>query len=98
MEEATYRKWHALHLRVARGETLSAQEQAFYESELRKMHQEEALNTDIEALRHMRSRIKELEAENRRLQAQRTHLDREIAALEAQLSAQAKQLLGVGDG
>ncbi len=98
MDETTYRKWHALHLRVARGETLNAQEQAFYDTELRKMHQEEVLNTDFETLRQMRSRIKELEAENQRLQAQRARMDQEIAALEAQLNEQTKQLLGVGEG
>ena len=97
MDEATYRRWWPLHLRVAEGETLVAEEQAFYQTGLEQLHREEKLVEDVEGLRRMREEIAQLKADNLSLQALREQLEARAAALEAALSAKTRHLIGVGD-
>ena len=91
MEEATYRTWWALHLRAARGESLTGEEREQHEAGLRQLHQGEVLR-EADALRQERAAVKALEEENARLSARREHLEAEIAALEAALSPESIRL------
>lgn len=93
MDETTHKTWWALHLRLARNETLNAEEQATYEAGLQRLDQEEILNGDVSTLRQARSKMEALEAENAQLQARRKKLEKEIVFLEAGLSDRKRNLL-----
>jgi hypothetical protein len=98
MDEATHNKWWPLHYRVAKGETLSAEEQAQYEVGLQQLYAEEEAQLApqrIERLREGRKRREELEAERSRLQSRYDALRAEIAALEARFSEPTRKLLGI---
>ena len=97
MDEQAYRAWWPLHLRAAKGETLSPEEQARYLEGKRILHEEEALEGSLIRLRQTREEIKALEAEREKLQERRRQLREKVAVLEAALSDKAKQALGVGD-
>lgn len=97
MNEAAYREWWTLHLRVAKGEILSREEQTSYETGRQTLREEERIETSLIQLRHTREEIQNLEAERERLHAQQQHLRERVMALEAALSESAKQALGVGD-
>lgn len=97
MDETTYQQWWSLHLRVARGESLTAEEQAVYQEGLRCLHQEESVNGDIATLRQVRATVAALEAKHAHLHARRDKLEAEITVLEAALSDRTRQLLAVGD-
>src|SRR5262249_4900648 len=60
MNETVSPEWWNLHLRVARGEALTAAERAAYESGLSKLHQSETLPGDLEALRTARAAVASL--------------------------------------
>ena len=72
MDEATYKAWWPLHLRAALGETLTADEQANYESGLKQMEAEEeqALNGSVENLKKARQKYLEFKSEYNRLRLQ----------------------------
>ena len=95
MDETAYRQWWPLHLRVARGERLSSEEQGAYETGLKQLHQEESLNGNMEAVRQARAAVQALEVQQSQLARERATLDAEIALLEAALSEPAKQTLGL---
>ena len=97
MDETTYQRWWALHLRQARGESLNAEEQVGYETGLRQLHQEEILCDDIAVMRKVRGTVAALEAEHAQLYARREVLDAEIAAQETYI-AKLRQLLGLPPG
>jgi hypothetical protein len=97
MDEQSYRKWWPLHLRAAKGEKLSAEEQALYDEGKRRLHEEEALEGSLVHLRQTREEIKTLEREREQLQKRRLQLQERVAALEAALSEKAKRAIGVGD-
>src|SRR5258706_15389213 len=97
MDEATYKTWWPLHIRKAKGETLTPEEQSFYQTKLKQLHQEEILHEDVEGLRQMREEIERLKAENRRLQVLREQLEAKAAVLESALDDKTRQLIGVGD-
>jgi chromosome segregation ATPase len=88
-------EWWSLHLRKARGESLSEEEQAAYEAGLRILEQGESYPGAVAELRRLRAEVTRLEAECAELEAQRGALDEQIAALEARLSLGARRLLGV---
>jgi len=96
MDEQTYKTWWPLHLRVARGETLSAEEQVRYEDGLQQMYAEETLDGSVEELRAERERVLELQQEYARLRAEYEALEAEIATHESRLSEPTRQLLGIG--
>lgn len=95
MDAITYQTWWALHLRVARGEGLSAEAQVSYEAGLQQLHQEEAWDHDIVTLRQARATVAALEAEQAQWRTRREQLDAEIVTLEAALSERTRQLLDV---
>jgi peptidoglycan hydrolase CwlO-like protein len=97
MDKAALEAWKALHLRVAKGEALSPEEQARYDAGARELDAEEKLDGGLEELRRTRKRLKELTAELERLQGRRKELDEQIAALEAALDERTRQLLQVED-
>ena len=96
METSAFTAWHNLHVRVARGEKLTADEQAVYESGIRELDSEEQLKGDLGRLRQLRANVARLEAENKRLRTERQELDAKIATVEARLSAETRQELGTG--
>ena len=93
---ATYQQWWQLHLRVARGDSLSPDEQASYHAGRRGLEREERL-PETEQARQAREHLAALEAEHADLERRRQQLDAEIGRLEAQLDDPTRQYLGVGD-
>src|SRR5581483_11328875 len=91
MEASVYKIWSQLHLRVARGETLTAEEQAAYDAGIQELDREEKIEGDIARLRQLRASLAQLEVENTRLREERQQLDAQIAAVEARLSQETRQ-------
>ena len=67
MEANAYKTWWELHLRVARGDTLMAEEQATYDAGIQELDREEKIEGNIVGLRQLRASLAQLEAENARL-------------------------------
>jgi hypothetical protein len=97
MDEQAYKAWWPLHLRVAKGETLTAEEQVVYETGRQQLYEEEKLDGSIDALQKARRQMLELKAEYEQMRQRYEQMEAEIAALEAQLSEHDRELLGVGD-
>jgi hypothetical protein len=95
MDSSTYQRWWELHVRASRGELLGPDEQRVYESGLKILDEEENLANPMAKLQQARAILRTREAELAALRERREKLDAEIAALEAALDAQTKQLLGV---
>jgi len=83
-------EWSALHLRVARGETLNDDERAAYEAVLKRLDEEEERILSTNFLTTVRKTRNELAA----LEAERIQLTQEREALEAQIVAIEKLLAG----
>ena len=96
MDRATYRKWWQWHLRVARGESLSRDEQFSYDAGRRELETQERFSEATSA-REAREALAALEEDHARLEKRRAQLDAEIVALESRLTGQARQYLGVED-
>ncbi|HLK61738.1 MAG TPA: hypothetical protein VKU00_34650 [Chthonomonadaceae bacterium] len=96
MEAHTYQIWSQLHLRVARGETLTAEEKAIYDIGIKELDREEKIEGDMARLRQLKANLAQLEAENTHLREERQQLDAQIAAVEAHLSQETRQELGIG--
>lgn len=96
MDVSEYAAWWPLHLRVARGETLNADEQSRYESIRDELDRDDELPLLVDA-KHARSDLRQLEAERDELERRRQQLDSRITVLEGRLSGQTRQLLGVGE-
>ncbi|MGH2350888.1 MAG: hypothetical protein ACRDJN_04665 [Chloroflexota bacterium] len=97
MDEATYRKWWPLHLRAAKGETLNADEQAFYEARLRELHAEESLQFDVAFLRQMRKELVESRGALMDLRRQHDDLERQVREMEAALPLDTRRALGIAE-
>src|SRR2546430_1472138 len=95
MDQVTYERWWALHLRVARREGLSAEDQTFHENMRRQLEQEEVLGGQSLDLLKVHAAVTSLEAERSALEERRQQLDAEIADLEGKLTQQTQQPLGV---
>ena len=90
--------WWTLHLRVARGETLSADETRLYQEELARQDREACSQpVGISTLRLLREQVGRLAAENADLRASLAHLEIEQKRLEQSLSRETRQLLGIGE-
>ena len=78
-------QWWQLHLRVARGEALSAQEQADYQTGLDRLDLEEAQiePESVSALRAARAQIDKQTAVHAQMLVRSAQLERQIAALES---------------
>jgi predicted nuclease with TOPRIM domain len=85
-------KWWSLHLRVARGESLSAEEMSRYETSLRQFDENERLGP-LQGAKQAHENLQRLEAERSRLEERRRRLDLEIQTLENTLAQQARQAL-----
>lgn len=83
-----------LHLRFARGETLSNEDSAAYRVGLADLERDEQPMATIEA-RELRQSLTVLQKEHAILDNQRQELDAEIAVLESRLSGNVRQFLGV---
>jgi predicted RNase H-like nuclease (RuvC/YqgF family) len=91
------RLWWELHLRKARGETLSEAEQQLYDAETaRQDRQAPPLASDLQALKELRDQVRALARDNTALRARLSDLDAEIRRVEAALSRETRQALGVG--
>lgn len=85
MDKTAYQRWWQLHIRVARGENLSVDEQAVYEVGLTELDGEEKpqwQDAGLELLRQLRAEVEGLEAAHTQLQARSQRLDRQIWTLE----------------
>jgi len=90
--------WWDLHLRKARGETLSETEQQLYDAELARQDREAPpLENDLEGLKQLRQQVLALGRDNADLRKRLSELDSEIHLIEQSLSEQTRQLLGVGE-
>jgi hypothetical protein len=87
-----FQRWWPLHLRVARGESLSDEEQTIYQGYLRGLDESENLEP-LQRAKQARTDLRNLEAERRQLEVRRQELDAEISALESTLGPQARELL-----
>lgn len=95
MDRAAYQQWWQLHLRVARGETLSPEETSAYHAALGKLEGDDRLREAASA-REAREALTALVAGHERWEARRRQLDDEIAALESRLSDATREFLGAG--
>lgn len=85
MDQATYQSWWQLHIRAARGESLSVGEQAVYEAGLTELDIEEKRQWEdagLELLRQLKGEVEGLVAAHAQLQARSQRLDRRIWTLE----------------
>lgn len=98
MSEASKQSpWWDLHLRKARGETLSAVEQACHDSEINRQDREALpLRTDLESLKAMRDQVTALSEANAELRDRIANLARQIRDTEQALDERTRTALGVG--
>jgi predicted RNase H-like nuclease (RuvC/YqgF family) len=83
-------------VRKARGETLSEAEQQLYDAEIARQDREaQPLGSDLQALKELREQVRTLSLHNTSLRARLSDLDAEIRRVEAALSREARQALGV---
>jgi hypothetical protein len=88
--------WWELHLRKARGETLSAEDERSYQEELAR--QEELappLGTDLAALKQLHEEFLAFSRENHQLRTRLVELENEIRRVEQHLSREARQAIGI---
>ena len=97
MDKATYDRWWPLHMRAVEKEPLTAEEREVYEAGLKQLHAEEKLHFDVDALRRAREAVMAKRAQLERLQERRKQLEAKIALLEAALSPETRQAIGVKD-
>jgi hypothetical protein len=85
MDEASYKRWWQLHLRVARGGHLTPAEQTDYATGLAALdHEEQAQweDANLAQLRRLKADVERLEASHAQLQSRSQLLDRQIWTLE----------------
>ncbi len=90
---STYQRWWGLHVRVARGDRLSPEDQAVYDTTRRELEDDETLEP-LQDAKQAREELRDLEVQRRWLEQRRQELDTEIAAIESTLAPQARELLG----
>ncbi len=94
MDQAEYERWWQLHIRVARGESLTSAENRAYEVGRLELEKTEGFG-ELAAAKQAREQLVALDAERDRLEQRRKQLDSEIVALKSSLSGLARQFLGV---
>ncbi|HLJ55332.1 MAG TPA: hypothetical protein VKT77_09840 [Chthonomonadaceae bacterium] len=94
MDEAIYREWWPLHVRHARGETLTAEEQAAYELGRDQLYTDENLAGSGDEEQRLRSRIADMERQLDQLLEEYRTLKARSEGLEARLSEPAKRAAG----
>lgn len=95
MSNLEYEQWWSLHLRVAKGETLSPQEESDYATGLSQLDGETAATNGetVNYLRTLRTAINRAVSLHTELTARSADLDRKILALEARYQQQTGQTL-----
>ncbi|MCB0060847.1 MAG: hypothetical protein KDE19_01985 [Caldilineaceae bacterium] len=85
METIEYEAWWQLHVRVAKGETLTNEELRLYNAGLEEQHTiDNDINAElIERLQQLRGELDALASENSTLHSQQEELDQKIVALES---------------
>ncbi len=96
MDQATFKRWWALHLRVARGDSLVPEERGLYDAVLQELEKDEKLQ-EVRSTREVREQLRALEAQRASLEKRRQALENEIADLEKRLPQETRQMLGVED-
>jgi hypothetical protein len=90
--------WWELHLRKARGEALSEQEQQLYDAELARQERDASpLHVDLASLRSLRDQVTSLARTNADLRGRVAELEQEIGHVEQSLSQKTREALGVGE-
>ena len=85
MDQTAYQHWWQLHVRAARGESLSASDRALYEAGVAELDAKEKAqweDANLEQLRQLKAEVERLEATHAQLQAKNQRLDRRIWTLE----------------
>ena len=82
MDKEAYEKWWPLHLRVARGEELTEEEQAVYQAGIAELDREESFPGSVEAMRQTQAALRVVEEEYEQLLAEKERLDRKLASIE----------------
>ena len=95
MDNPEYQRWWALHVRSARGGTLTEAEQATYQQGLKQLHQDEVLADDLPSIRQAREAVVALDSRCDELHARRQQLKQQIAQLEASLTPETRRNLGI---
>jgi hypothetical protein len=92
VDQSNYQRWCLAHLRIARGEQLNADEQAFYETQRSEFDRDEAtFSGQSKGLREALATVKSLETEHSALEQRRRQVESQIIALESLLDAQTRQ-------
>lgn len=90
--------WWELHVRKARGETLSDEEQRLYDAEVARQDGEAVpLKSDLGSLRNLREQARALAQANPELRDRLAELDREIRSAERSLSRETRAALGIAE-
>ena len=84
MDEVTYKRWWALHYRLACGETLSTDEQRFYELGEEELDREESLTGSKRRLSEEKARSVELRSKYLRLKDMAEKLEAKLSAKESE--------------
>lgn len=97
MEDTTLKRWQQLHLRTASGETLSAEEQAFYEAGREELEQSEDIGASIIGrIVQLKNTLAVMQAKRAALTGERVRLEQEIACLESALDERTRRQLATG--
>jgi len=83
MDEANYQRWWPLHIKAAKGEALTTDEQSFYDAGLCRLHREEQLHADPEKLNELEAEIARVERENAELASKRLQLETRLRRIES---------------
>jgi cell division protein FtsB len=95
-EKLDPKSWWQLHLRNARGETLSESERQQYEAELHRQESEaKPFTSDLGKVKQLRAQAAELKLASVELRTRLSDLEHEIDAVEDSLSETARSALGV---
>ncbi|MFM9962652.1 MAG: hypothetical protein ACKV2Q_15685 [Planctomycetaceae bacterium] len=85
MTESAYQSWWPLHLRVARGESLTPDEKSFYDATCQDFDSDEQ-QQPLRTAQLAKAKLQTLEVERTQLEQRRRQLDTQITALENRLS------------
>jgi predicted nuclease with TOPRIM domain len=94
VNQAIYQQWWQIHVRVARGELLSPEEEILYEAGRQELEKDEQ-QREMNSVRELREKLSAMEREHGQLDERRQQLHREIAALEQQLPQHTQLVLGI---
>jgi uncharacterized membrane protein YccC len=89
--------WWDLHLRRARGATLTEEEQEKYDAEITRQDRDDKLPQNLENLKRLRAEVWRSAQENVQLRARVAALENEIRSVERSLSKQTREVLGVAE-